>query len=141
MTKIELIKNSRKAFRNDPEVKPEYDILTLLVGELETASKRDNSEITDEKVVAAAKKLVKSNKETIKLLEQSGKTEKVNDLKIQNACLSIYLPKEMTEEQIRDAIKDSGAENIGQAMKALSSNPDAVYDKGLASKVAKELFN
>lgn len=115
--------------------KIEYNILTLIIGELETVSKRDGQPITDEKVTAAIKKLIKSDKETLKL-KGADKT-----LEAEIAYLESWLPEEMSEEQLRDAIKDSGASNIGQAMKALASNPDAVYDKGLASKVAKELFS
>lgn len=145
---LELIKTSRAAFRGVPDAKAEYDILTLLVGELETSSKRDNSQITDEKVIAAIKKLIKSNNETLKLMEGESDLElklpKALSLKAQNAYLKHFLPEEMSEEQIRSELQWSHSTipftSIGEAIKFLNGKHPGKFDKSLASKVAKELF-
>ena len=133
MSKLETFKETRAALRGDASKVAEYNILTVLIGELETIASRDRSEITDDKVIAGIRKLIKSNTETLKLVANP-------KLVKENAYLETFLPASMSEEQLRAAIKDSGATNIGEAMKALKSNPDAVYDSSLASKVARELF-
>lgn len=133
MSKFETFQEVRRGLRGDASKAVEYNVLTVLIGELETAASRDRSEITNDKVIAGIRKLVKSNTETLKLVANP-------KLVRENAYLETFLPVGMTESQIRDVFKDSGATNIGAAMKALKSNPDAVYDPSLASKVARELF-
>lgn len=134
---IGQIQNNRVAFRKDSSKDAEYSILTLLVGELETASKRDGSSITDEKVVAAARKLIKSNTETHKL-KPSLKLIKENE------CLEKFLPQQMSEEQLRSEIQNLNTalsfKNIGEVMAELNKIFPGQFDKGTASKVARELF-
>jgi uncharacterized protein YqeY len=133
MSKFETFQETRRELRGNVSKVVEYNILTLLIGELETAASRDRSEITSDKVIAGVRKLIKSNTETLKLVANP-------KLVRENAYLETFLPLGMTAEQISDAIKDSGATNMGAAMKALKANPDAVYDPSLASQVAKALF-
>lgn len=131
------IQATRAALRGNPDKVVEYNIMTLLVGELQTASKRDGSEITDEKVVAAARKLIKSNNETHKLKP---------DIKLirENEYLQQFLPQQISEEKIRSELQFSHSTvpftGVGEAMAFLAEKFPGQYDRGLASKVARELF-
>lgn len=140
MTKlIDQISATRVNLRGDEseKAKAEYSILTLLVGELQTASKRDGSEITDEKVIAAARKLIKSNNETHKLKPS---------LKLiqENQVLEQFLPVQLSEEKLRSELQFSHTTipftGVGEAMAFLAEKFPGQYDRGLASRVAKELF-
>jgi uncharacterized protein len=134
MKLIDKVREQRNLARKEGKVEIELPLLSLLLGELESASKRDGSEITDEKVIAAAKKLIKSNNETEKLAGPSAKIVK------ENAILETFLPRQMSEEEIKKFIFESGALNIGEVMKALNSTYPGMFDKGMASKIAKEMF-
>ena len=111
------------------------NILTVLVGELETNAKRDGSEVTDDMVIKTATKFIKSNDETIRLTESSTTTV---TLKAENSVLRNYLPKQLTESDLRVIITNMNASNIGEVMKNLKMGYSGQYDGKLASIIAKE---
>lgn len=133
MSLLQEIQVSRVYYRKEQST-VEFNILTLLVGELETSSKRDGSVITDEKVVTAIKKLIKSNNETMKL---TGTSEK---LELENKTLAQFLPEEMSKEEIEAALSKVGFSTIGEAMKFMVTNYKGKFDKALVSKIAGDLL-
>lgn len=135
MSLFEAVQTRRAELRKDATQVTGFKILTLLVGELETLTKGKGLEITDEKVVAVIKKLIKSNDETIKLCDGDAR------LTAENQELQTFLPSEMSEDALRDALRLSGATSIGDAMKYLGQHFAGQYDKGTASRVAKELVS
>lgn len=117
--------------------KIEYDILTLLLGEVETIMARGSSESIDSICISTAKKLIKANAETLNLLgdpdgETTGRVQY-----LQNIVLMDLLPEEYSESQIREIIQDSGLTNIGEIMKFMEANHSGKYDRSLASKIAR----
>lgn len=111
-------------------------ILTTLVGELEGLAKRNNTDVTDEMVVQLAKKFQFSNSETIKRLRD---VSAITNLKDENRALEKYLPKQLSEDELRNVITSLSATNIGQVMKHLKGEYAGRYDGRLASALAKEL--
>lgn len=143
MTLFENLQAVRTLNRGSLAFKDQYDIQTLLVGELETASKRDNKPITDEMVIQVARKLLKSNEETLKLLNGTDSI-RIASLKQQNIALNSLLPQLMSEEKIRSELQFYHAtepfKNIGEVMKYMNQMYPGQFDKGLASKIAKEIL-
>lgn len=137
---LEKIKTQRQEARASKDRAIEAGILTLLVGELESAQSRldisARGEISDEAVIAAVQKLVKSNKETIKLKGEAA-SEK---LLTENQVLSAFLPKLMDEDQIRTHISASGATDMKGIM-AYMSQFKGQYDPSDASRLAKEYLS
>ena len=139
MKLIDLIMHNRALARANKESKVEFAILTLLVGELETSLKREGksvTEATDGTVVAVIKKLIKSNNEVIGLYGEVGSAKFIQE----NQVLSGYLPTSMTEVEIREALMAAVFGNVGEAMKYMAEKFAGKFDKGLASKIAKELL-
>ena len=134
------IQESRVKSRRDNKVK--YDILTLLLGEVDTLSKRPNfkEEKLQEVIVSTIKKLIKSNQETLDLLKDPDgeSTERIQYL--QNIILEELLPEEYSESQIREIIQDSGLTNIGEIMKFMESEHSGKYDRALCSNVTREIL-
>ncbi|MBD8088592.1 GatB/YqeY domain-containing protein [Pseudomonas fluorescens] len=137
MSLFQEVQAQRQTLRKDPAQVAGFNILTLLVGELETASKRDGSQITDEKVVSVAKKLIKSNEETLRLTSGAGATK----LDAENVVLRTLLPQELSEDQLLKILVDAKPGNIGEAMKLLNGQFAGQFDKGLASRVAKQFLS
>lgn len=131
----QLVEERNYARKNNQNVV--YDIATLLMGELDTLAKRDNTTVTDEKVVSVASKLIKSNNETIKLLKDE---EKKTRLALQNQFLQKFLPVMISEEEIRKVLSESVFGSIPESFKALDVKFKGCYDRGVASKVAKEFL-
>lgn len=107
-------------------------LLSVVKGEIQTKEKNSNIEnLSDEEVTKILNKMVKSLKDSL----DNGSVEAKEELKI----LSSYLPKEMSENEIEDKVRDlidSGVNNIGQIMREFSKLP---ADKKLVSKYFREL--
>lgn len=135
---IQELKDRRASMRGDATKVVEYNILALVIGELETATlgKEHKVEITEEKVFAVIRKLIKSNNETLKIVANE-------KLVKENAYLETYLPKMVSEEQIRHDLERSHKftpfANIKAAFEFLDEFYTGRYDKGLVSKIFKEL--
>lgn len=108
--------------------------LRTVVGEVQTRSLRAQSEITDALVIKVLKDTIAGNRDTLKYRENPG-LEKENEL------LSSFLPAMMTEEQVRQAIVDSGAQDMPMAMKYLSKNHAGLFDGKSAKAIAVAMFN
>ena len=104
--------------------------LKTLVGELETRAKRDGCDVSDAMVVKRINDFIKGNNE---VLSHRDKPELVEE----NALLTTFLPTMMTESEIRQAIADSGATDIGGIMRYMKSNFEGRFDGKLASQIAR----
>ena len=135
---IQELKDRRASMRGDATKVVEYNILALVIGELETATlgKEYKVEITEEKVFAVIRKLIKSNNETLKIVANE-------KLVKENAYLETYLPKMVSEEQIRHDLERTHKlhpyTNVKSAFMFLDTIYPGRYDKGLVSKIFKEL--
>jgi len=110
--------------------------LVTLLGELDTIAKRSGAEVTDDLVVQVVTKFIKSLKETMAALpeDDSRYVDAVDEAKV----LEIYLPKQLTEDELRNIIAELNYTNIGQYMKALKEKYSGQYDAKLASRIIKE---
>lgn len=130
MSLIETIRAQKNDARKDVTRAIEVAILNLLLGEIETVEKRTGKLYTESQVVDAVKKLIKSNDESLK--------HRASDkLVTENAVLTALLPKQLTEDQIRDLISTNALVGVPAVMQFLNSNYAGQFDKGLASSIAR----
>ena len=135
---LNKIKENRVLARKKTD-KTEYDILTLLLGEVETIMTRGSKESLDSICISTAKKLIKSNTETLNLLNDPDGENAGRIQYMQNIILADLLPEEYSESRIREIIQDSGLTNIGEIMKFMEANHSGKYDRSLASKIARSI--
>ncbi len=119
------------------------DVLRLALGEIQTAEARKSAPATEEEAVAALRKLIKSNEETLGLTTDDGRA---STLRREIEVLSALLPKQLTVDEIvanlapaHEAIK--AAKNDGQAtgiaMKHLKASGAAVSGNDVGAAVKK----
>ena len=109
-------------------------ILTTLLGEVETKSKRAGEMMSDAMVIQTCKKFIASNKEVIKLKGGDDVCE------TENTILSSFLPSQLSEDEMRNIIATCGAIDIGEAMKYLKTNYAGQYDGKRASAIVREIL-
>jgi uncharacterized protein YqeY len=119
------------------------DILRLAQGEVQTAELRKGAPLSEEEAVAAVRKLIKSNEETMGLsTDDAAKTTLKKEIEI----LSALLPKQMSVDDIvaalapvKDAIVAAKADGqaTGVAMKHLKTTGAAVDGKDVGAAVKK----
>jgi uncharacterized protein YqeY len=119
------------AFKSKDGVKK--SILSVIKGEIQTQEKNLNvSDLTDGDVMKILTKVVKSLNETITQADDQ-------ESKLQLEVVSKYMPKQMSEKDIRDkmtSLIQNGVMNIGDVMKAFAK--DSV-DKKLVSQIYQEV--
>jgi uncharacterized protein len=101
--------------------------------------------ITDEQTVDVLMKAAKQRKESIDQFEQGGRKDLADKEKEELAVIETYLPKMMSEEEIRTAVKKeieksgaSGLADMGKMMGIMMSKMKGKADGSVVSRVVKE---
>jgi len=81
-------------------------VLRYMSSQISYAQIEKGSELTDEEVQALLTKEVKKRTEALKMFEQAGRTEMVQDEKKQLEIISHYLPQQLPEEEVATIVKD-----------------------------------
>jgi len=111
---------------------------------LEAKAVSKDHELTDEEVIKVIKKQVKTRKDSITEYQKYNKQEEVESLEKEVEVLNVYLPKEMTEEEVTkvieevfDKLKPTSMKDMGQIMKELNIRITNA-DMSLVSRIVKE---
>ncbi len=105
----------------------------------------EKSVLTDEEVIEAVSSEVKKRRDSIQSFEIGGRLDLVENENKELEILKKYLPKELTEEEIRVIVKEAkektGAasqKDIGLIMKEIVPKTKGKADGNLVAKIVKE---
>ena len=119
-------------------------VLRMLKSALQLEKINKKHDLTDDEVIAVIKKQVKLRKDSITEFEKYNKTEEVNNLEKEIAILNVYLPAEMSLEEINKVIeevfnelKPTSMKDMGGVMKELNARITNA-DMSLVSKLVRE---
>ncbi len=143
---IPQIKEAQKQYRiasikeNNGKAKIKAVVLSTLLGEIENKQKL-KSGFNKEDVYSIIKKFVNNITETLKM----GPNE---TLTVEIEALKVFLPKQMTEHELRKAIieitrnmpKPLTNSQFGPIMAELKRNHGGQFDNGAASKIIKSML-
>lgn len=100
---------------------------------------------TDEDVVEVVGREIKKRKESIELYEKGNRQELADKEKEELEMLSVYLPEQLTEAEIRKLVEEaitalgaSQMSDMGKVMGMLSSQTKGKADGGLVSSIVRE---
>ncbi len=96
-------------------------------------------ELKDEDTLANIQKITKELEEEKTSFASAGRTENVEALEAQIEYISQFLPKQLSEDEIKDIINSLPDKSIPQVMKHFKTNYQGKCDMGLVSRIAKEL--
>lgn len=88
------------------------------------------SKLTDADVLDVVKKQVKTHTESVDAFTKAGRTELADKEKAQRAILETYLPRQMSDEDLKRVLEPIAAAGgdfgpmMGKAMKAVGGNAD-----------------
>jgi uncharacterized protein YqeY len=117
-------------------------LLTTLLGEANMVAKNAQRDTpTDEEVTVVVKKFLKGNLETQSFLANGSNPEALETVKAEQVILEVYLPKQLSEEElvqiVSAAILAGTASNVGALMGFLKANHSGKYDGKIASAAVK----
>ncbi len=134
----QIKKASMEALKaRDSVVRGAYSILISRYQEALTSG--SNKEITDADIVRMIQKFAKELEEEQNGYHAAGREEDAANTQRQYDAISSFLPKMLSEEEIRSIIDSLDNKTIPFVMKHFKANYDGLVDMGLVSKIAKGL--
>ncbi len=139
-----IAEDLKNAMKNGDKFK--LSVLRMLKSALLLESKavKKDYELSDEEVIKVIKKQVKTRKDSITEYQKYEKFDEVSALEKEIEILNVYLPAEMSEEEINKIIdevfaslKPTSMKDMGGVMKELNAKITNA-DMSLVSKIVKE---
>ena len=146
MNYIEKIKQDMYAAMKSKD-KVKATILRSLLSNLKKIEIEKKEPIAEPEYLSIVKKMVKQLKESIDVYSQAGRIELAEKEKSELSIIEAYLPKQFSEEEILELIKNIISEisaknisDIGKVMAIVMKKGGGKVDGGIANKIAKELL-
>lgn len=127
--------------------KQEVEVSTLrfVISKIDNARIAKGGELTDDEVLVEIAKEAKRHKESIEAFRSAGREELAQKEESELKVLSLYLPEEMSKEEIGkfvdEAIAEAGAQTVSDMGKVMSKVMEKVKGKadgGTVSAIVKE---
>ena len=129
-----------------------YSTLRLVVSAIKDAEiagrSKGQKEMTDADITAILKKMIKQRNESCEVYKKAGRSELLENETKEIEVISVFLPKQLSEEETKkicaDVVKSVGAssmKDMGKVMGALKSQHSDTLDFSKVSSIIKELLN
>jgi len=122
-------------------------ILRMVKSAIKNAEIEKGDPLNDDEVSAVLRTFAKRAKDSIEQFSQGGRDELAKKEKAQLAVIEEYLPKQLSEDDLRGMIKDaiqeqgaSGMKDMGKVMKALMIKAKGQVDGKVANNIVKEML-
>jgi uncharacterized protein YqeY len=129
-----------------------YPTLRLVVSAIKDAEiagrSKGQKEVADSEVTAILKKMIKQRNESCEVYKKAGRKELLESETREIEVISIFLPKQLSEEETKkicqETVKNVGAtsmKDMGKVMGVLKSKHADTIDFSKVSSIIKELLN
>jgi uncharacterized protein YqeY len=124
----------------------ELSAVRLILSETQNRKIELKRDLTNEETFVIIQKLIKQVEESLSYAKKANDEKKILEYETQIEIFKSYLPKQMTEDEIRDVIQEiilnteTSARTMGNIMKSLMPKIQGKADTKLASKIAKEML-
>ena len=144
--KDQLMSDLKEAMKAKDTVRK--STITMLRSQIKQYEVDNRADINEDQIIDIIAKQVKQKNAAIEEFEKAERIDLVDEAKREIEVLMAYLPKQMTEEEIRavvaQTISDVGAasqKDMGKVMGALAPKTKGKADNKLVSQVVRELLN
>ncbi len=125
--------------------KARLSALRLISAALQQADIAANAPLADQDIPALLQRMIKQRRESLAIYEKAGRAEQAAQEAGEIAVIEEFLPKQMSEAEVRDAIAAAiretgaaGARDMGKVMGLLKSRYAGRLDFAKASGLVKE---
>ena len=132
----------------DKNTYPTLRLVVSAVKDAEIAGRSKGKEVTDSDVTVILKKMIKQRNESCEVYKKAGRKELLESETREVEVISIFLPKQLNEEETKkicqEIVKAVGAtsmKDMGKVMGALKSKHADTIDFSKVSTIIKELLN
>ena len=128
--------------------KDKVEIIRFAQSFIKQQEKDKNIELSESETIQVLKKVIKRNQESFDQFTKAGRDELAMQEKKEMDILKAYLPEEMSEEGILDAVRASIAncqaetiKDMGRVMADIKKTHGESADMSLVSKFVKQLLS
>lgn len=111
-------------------------------------SKSGSDEVSEAEEIATLSRLVKQRKEAATMYKEQNRQELFEEEMFQMGIIEAYLPKQMSEDEVREALKAiisdvnaSSAKDMGKVMGVAQRQFAGAADNKIVSQIVKELLS
>jgi uncharacterized protein YqeY len=122
-------------------------VITMAKAAVLQHEKIDGSELNDDQIIAVLSKEVKQRRDAITEYEKGNRQDLVNQANDEIKILLEYLPQQLTENEIRDIVKNAVTEvgavsikDMGKIMAAIMPKVKGRADGKLVNQIIKQLL-
>ena len=133
----------------DKSIYPTLRLVVSAIKDAEIASRtKDQKEMSDSDLTVILKRMIKQRNESCEVYKKAGRNELLENEKKEIEVISVFLPKQLSEEETKkiceEAIKSLGAssmKDMGKVMGILKSKHADTLDFSKVSSIIKEILN
>ncbi len=144
--KDQLMSDLKEAMKAKDAVRK--STITMLRAQIKQFEVDNRADISEEQIIDIIAKQVKQKHAAIEEFEKAERTDLVDEAKREIEVLMAYLPKQMTEEEVRAIVQEtisevgaSSQKDMGKVMGALSPKTKGKADNKFVSQVVRELLS
>lgn len=124
------------------------DVITLIRSAIKQREVDERIELTDEDILTIISKQLKEKKSSIEDFKKGNREDLVKQTEDEMKILLEYLPKQLSQEDLKEIVKDaidkeniSSMKDIGKLMKSVMPQVKGKADGNAVNKIARELLN
>lgn len=134
----QMKKDNMEALKNKDNIKRQ--VLTLILGKLNLNAKENHIPFVEDSVTSTTiNKTIKELTEEKEMFLSGNRLDHAEMLQKQIEILNSYLPKQLSEEEIRKIIDSLPDKNVPIVMKHFKTNYAGLVDMGLVNKILRTL--
>ncbi|WP_273850841.1 GatB/YqeY domain-containing protein [Guptibacillus spartinae] len=125
--------------------KHKLSVIRMVKSSLQNESIKLGHELTEEEELTVLTREVKQRKDSLLEFEKAGRSDLVQNLDEELSILSVYLPKQLSEDEVeqivQEVISETGAsskKDMGKVMGALMPRVKGKADGGLVNRLVQK---
>ena len=142
--KEQLLQDMKDAMKAKEAGKTALSVIRMVRSAIRNTEIDGKCELDDAGVGAVIAKEMKQRKESLADFEKAGRADLVEQVKAEMAVLEKYMPKQLSEDEIRKIVTDIVAGNdgmkMGDVMKAVMGELKGKADGKVVSAIVKEIL-
>jgi hypothetical protein len=144
--KDKLLDDMKSAMKNQEKLR--LSVIRMVRAAIKNTEIDKKKEIADNEIIDVIARELKQRRDAIPEFAKGGRMDKVAELEEEISILKEYLPKELSEEEIREVVRQTIIEvnavekkDLGKVMKAVMPHLKGRADGKIVNQIVNELLN
>ncbi|OSX55072.1 GatB/YqeY domain-containing protein [Anoxybacillus ayderensis] len=144
MSLLERLNNDMKQAMKNKE-KDKLSVIRMVKSALQNEAIKLGKTLTEDEELTVLSRELKQRKDSLQEFEKAGRTDLVNKVKEEITVLELYMPKQLSEEELVQIVKETIAEvgasskaDMGKVMGAIMPKVKGKADGSLVNKLVQQ---